>query len=60
MTMFLADALESVVRQRAHVKEILLTEAGSGGESASVVASFRARGLPIALIETPDASPDEA
>jgi glycosyltransferase involved in cell wall biosynthesis len=60
MTVFLADALESVVRQRAPVKEILLMEAGSAGESAPVVASFRARGLPIAVIETPDATPAQA
>jgi glycosyltransferase involved in cell wall biosynthesis len=60
MTVFLGDALESVVRQRAPVKEILLMEAGSAGESAPLVASFRARGLPIAVIETPDANPAQA
>jgi glycosyltransferase involved in cell wall biosynthesis len=60
MTGFLVDALESVVRQRAPVQEILLVEAGSANESAPVVASFRARGLPIAVIETPGANPAQA
>jgi glycosyltransferase involved in cell wall biosynthesis len=60
MTVLLRDALESVARQRAPVQEILLIEAGSAGESAPVVASFRARGLPIERIEEPGATPAQA
>jgi glycosyltransferase involved in cell wall biosynthesis len=60
MTVFLADALASIERQRAPVKEILLIEAGAPGQSEAVAAQFRARGLPIAVFEAPDASPARA
>jgi len=42
------------------VKQILLVEAGSTHESVTIAADWRARGLPLEVIEAPGANPAQA